>query len=40
MNKLRPPVKAVAMKIRKLLKGIETSNEPARTSCYGRYLSQ
>ena len=39
MNKLRPPVKGVAMKIRKLFREIETSNEPVRRSNYVRYLS-
>ena len=40
MNKLGPPVKVAAMKIRKLFREIETSNEPVRTSNYVRYLSQ
>ena len=39
INKLRPPVKGVAVKIRKLFKVIETSNEPVRTSNCMRYLS-
>ena len=37
MNKLGPPVKGVAMKTRKLLREIETSNKPVRTSNYVRY---
>ena len=32
INKLRPPVKGVAMKTRKLFRVIETSNEPVRTN--------
>ena len=40
MNKLRPPVKGVAVKIRKLFREIETSNEPSRTSNYVMCLSQ
>ena len=32
MNKLGPPVKGVVMKIRKLFRKIETSNQPVRTS--------
>ena len=39
INKLRPPVKGVALKVRKLFRVIETSNEPARTSNYVKYLS-
>ena len=39
MNKLAPPVKGVAMKIRKLFREIEISNEPLRTSNYVRCLS-
>ena len=39
INKLRPSVKEVAMKIRKLFREIETSNEPLNTSNYARYLS-
>ena len=37
--KLRPPVKGVAMKIKKLFSEIETSSEPVRTSNYVRYSS-
>ena len=40
MNKLRPPVKGVAVKIRKLFREIETSNEPLRSSNYEMCLSQ
>ena len=32
LNKLGPPVKGVAMKIRKLFREIETSNQPVSTS--------
>ena len=39
MKKLGPPVKGVAMKIRKLFRKIETSNQPVRTSKYVRYLN-
>ena len=39
INKLRPPVKGVAVKIRKLFRVIETSNEPVRTLNYVRSLS-
>ena len=39
INKLRPSLKGVAMKIRKLFREIMTSNEPARTSSYVKYLS-
>ena len=39
VNKLGPPVKGVVMKIRKLFREIETSNQPVRTSNYVRYLS-
>ena len=39
INKLRPPVKGVAMKIRKFSREIETSNEPVRTSNYVKHLS-
>ena len=38
INKLRPPVKGVAMKIKKIFSEIETSSEPVRTSNYVRYL--
>ena len=38
INKLRPPVKGVAMKIKKLFSEIETSSELVRTSKYVRYL--
>ena len=34
VNKSRPPVKGVAMKIRKAFTEIETSDEPVRTSNY------
>ena len=37
-DKLRPPVKGVAMKIKKLFSEIETSSDPVRTSNYVRYL--
>ena len=40
MNKLRPPVKGVAVKIRKLFREIETSNEPLRSPNYVMCLSQ
>ena len=39
MKTLGPSVKGVAMKIRKLFKEIEISNQPVRTSNYVRYLS-
>ena len=38
VNKSRPPVKEVAMKISKPFSEIETSDEPVRTSNYLRYL--
>ena len=38
INKLRPPVKGVAMKIETLFSEIETASEPVRTSNYVRYL--
>ena len=38
INKLQPPVKEVAMKIRKLFSEIETASEPVRTFNYMRYL--
>ena len=38
VNKLRPLVKGLAMKIRKLFSERASSNEPARTSNYVRYL--
>ena len=38
INKLRPPVTGVAMKIKKLFCKIETSREPVKTSKYVRYL--
>ena len=38
INKLRPPVKEVAMKIKKLFIEIDTSSEPVRTSDYVGYL--
>ena len=38
INKLQPPVKGVAMKIRKRFSEIETSSGPVRTSNYVRYL--
>ena len=38
INKLRPPVKGVAMKIKNLFSEIETSSEPVRASNYVRYL--
>ena len=38
INKLRSPVKGVAMEIKKLFNEIETSSEPIRTSNYVRYL--
>ena len=38
INKLRPPIKGVAMEIRKLFSETETSSEPVRASNYMRYL--
>ena len=38
INKLQPPVKGVAMKIRKLFREVVTSTEPMRTSNYVWYL--
>ena len=38
INKLRPPVKGVAIKIKKLFSAIETLREAVRTSDYVRYL--
>ena len=38
INKLGPPDKVVAMKIREIFKEIETSNGSLRTSDYMRYL--
>ena len=38
ITKLRPPVKGVAMKIKKLYSEIETSREPVRTYNYVSYL--
>ena len=38
INKLRPSVEGVAMKIKKLFSEIENSSEPVRTSNYVRYL--
>ena len=38
INKLRPPFKGVAMKIKNLFGEIETSSEPVRISNYVRYL--
>ena len=38
INKLRPPLKEVAIKIRKLFSEIETLSEPVRTSNYVLYL--
>ena len=38
VNKLGPPVKGVAMKMRKLFREIETSNQPLRTSDYVKYF--
>ena len=40
INKLRPPAKGVAMKIKSLFSEIETSSEPVRTSNYVRYLGR
>ena len=40
VNKLRPLVKGVAVKIRKLFSEIDTSSERVRTSNYVRYLGQ
>ena len=37
IDKLRPPVKGVAVKIKNLFSEIETSSEPVRTSNYVRY---
>ena len=39
INKLRPPIKRVALKTRKLFREIETSNDLVRTLNYVRYLS-
>ena len=38
INKLRPPLKGVAMEIKKRFSEIDTSCEPVRTSNYVRYL--
>ena len=38
INKLQPPVKGVAMKIRKLFSEMKTSSEPVWTSNYVTYL--
>ena len=38
INKLQPPVKGVAMKIKNLFSEIESSSEPVRTSNYVKYL--
>ena len=38
INKLLPPVKGVAVEVKKLLSEIETSSELVRTSNYVRYL--
>ena len=38
INKLRPPVKGVAMKVKKLFSKMETSSDPVRTSNYVRHL--
>ena len=39
MNKLWPPINGEALKIGKLFKEIEISNELVRTSNYAKYLS-
>ena len=38
ITKLGPPVKGVAMKIKKLLRGVKISRESVRTSNYMKYL--
>ena len=38
INKLRPPVKGVAMKIKNLINETETLSESVRTSNYVKYL--
>ena len=38
INKLLPPVKGVAVEVKKLFSEIETSSELVRTSNYARYL--